>query len=131
MIFCALRVLAGRFVMQGGIKVKVIAVKRCPCTNGGRKKTGLSRFLRATGRSGMAARLSQSFDLGIQAALVTSSLILVDQAFVSDAVDNSNSSDVSSSSGSLITCFNGCNHFLQVGTPHRAHACVVLASFFV
>ena len=77
-----------------------------------KKKPAKAGFLRVTGRSGMPVRLSQGFDLGVQAALVTGSLVLVNQAFVSDAVDNSNSSNVSGSSSCLVTCFNGSNHFL-------------------
>src|SRR5690606_21020272 len=78
--------------------------------------------------SGLAG---QGFDFGIQAALMTSSLVLVNQAFVSDAIDHFNSIYISRLCSSKIAGFNGINYFLQIGTPHRAHAGVVLASFFV
>ena len=73
---------------------------------------------------------SNSFDLGRQAALVTSSFVLVDQAFGRHTIHDRLSNSESGSRSSFVARGDSSNDFLQVGTGHGTTAGVVLTAFF-
>src|SRR5690625_5558540 len=78
------------------------------------------------------ARLSgQRFNSAVQAALMASGLVLVDQAFVGYAVDHRNGSCVRSLGRFSIAGFNGADYFFHISARHGAQAGVVLAGVFV
>src|SRR5690606_41792617 len=68
---------------------------------------------------------SQCLALCVPAALLSSGLVLVDYAFVGNTVDDGNGGSVSCFCVIGIAFLNGCDHFLDVGTHHRAQAAVV------
>jgi len=71
--------------------------------------------------------LRQRFDLGVQAALVTGSLVFMDDAFVGHAVDHGNRCGVSSLGVFFVAGQNGGLNFLDTGAHHGAEAGIVLA----
>jgi hypothetical protein len=94
------------------------------------KKAGARpAFLLLAANSG-GSFLREFFDLGIQAALMTSGLVFVDDAFVGNAIDDRNGSGVSSFSSFGIAFVDRGNNFLDVGAHHRAQAAVVQTSVF-
>src|SRR5690606_20560197 len=71
---------------------------------------------------------SHGLDVCVQAALVTSGLVLVDDALVSHAVDDRNSSSVGSLCFFQVFGFDRLDYVLDVGTNHGAQACIVIAA---
>src|SRR5690606_16552802 len=71
---------------------------------------------------------AEGLDVAVQAALVTSGLVLVDDAFVGHTVDYRHGCNVSSTSFFQIFCIQGLDHILDVGADHGAQAGVVAAT---
>src|SRR5690606_28709458 len=71
---------------------------------------------------------AEGLDMAVQAALVTSGFVLVDDAFVGHTVDHGHGCSVSSTSFFQIFCVDGFDHILDVGTNHGAQAGVVAAT---
>jgi hypothetical protein len=69
----------------------------------------------------------QGLDVAIQAALMTSGFVLVDDAFIGHTVDNWHGQNVSSRLFSVF-CVDGFNYILDVGTNHGTQAGVVAAT---
>jgi len=74
---------------------------------------------------------NQSFNLSIQTAFVTGSFILVNNAFISDTVDDRYGCLESFSGDRSITSGDSFDHFLDIGTHHGAQAGIMLAALFV
>ena len=75
-----------------------------------------------------ACCLGERLDSGGQTALVASSLVLVDDVFVSHAVDNAAGFTQRFASHSLVAGSDGLTDALDSGTQHRAQAGVVLVT---
>ena len=71
----------------------------------------------------------ERLDLSRQAALVARGLVLVDDFFVSNTVDNRNRFLVDALSSSLVACTDRLLDTLYGGAQGRAQACVVGALF--
>lgn len=74
--------------------------------------------------------LGQFFDRFIQAALMASSFVRVDQSFARHAINNRHSSFVGFRCSGFVARFNGGDHALNVGAHHRTLASVALAADF-
>src|SRR5262245_41095627 len=70
---------------------------------------------------------SESLDSGAQAALVTSSLVLVNDLLVNDRIDHANGILIDGLGGSLVASFDGLLHFLDRGAQSRTQAHIVRA----
>src|SRR5690554_6227565 len=71
---------------------------------------------------------SQGLDVCVQAALVTSGLVLGDDALVGHAVDDRNGSSVGGLGFFQILGVDRFYNVLDVGTNHGAQACIVIAA---
>jgi hypothetical protein len=86
---------------------------------------GFRDLAREVGLSG------QLLDSIVQTALVTSGLVLVNDAFVGNAIDNRYSAAVGLFRCFQVFGFNGAYNLLDVGADHGAQAGVVLASLVI
>src|SRR5690606_36501400 len=82
------------------------------------------RFFKNLSRLG-GSSFAQRLDVRVQAALVTSGFVLVDDAFVSHTVNDRNSCGEGGLGKLEILGSNSLDHVLDVGTNHRAQAGVM------
>jgi len=74
---------------------------------------------------------AKGFDLGVQAALMSSGLVFVDYAFISDTVDHWNSYRISGFGGVQIAALYGFYHVLNIGAHHGTQTGVVGSGFVI